>query len=147
MGARRKGPDPALDPLRASALEHLGEAPLEGAPEPTAARPRRVVEPAVAALFPAGVVDLGELVTSAQRCWREATEREAPSLERLSAPGAVLRVEADAPSGYLAVVTEGDTWRAFVPRESLALVVALILRRPLEVVARELGRGPGALEP
>jgi hypothetical protein len=134
--------------LRATALAQLGEAPDAPTEVPEARAPRaKVVEPAVAALFPAGVVDLGELVCGAQRCWREATEREAPSLERLSAPGVVLRVEADAPSGYLAVVTEGDTWRAFLPREQLALVVALVLRRPLESVARELGRGPGVLAP
>lgn len=140
----------ALDPVREVALDQLGEPPAEGAveaetPTPEAPRKPRPVDAATAALFPPQATDLHELLAAAQKQWREATEREAPSLERLSAPGVVQRIETDAVSGYLAVVTADDTWRAFVAREQLATIVALLLRRPIEAIARELSRGPVSL--
>lgn len=128
-------PDPPPDPE------------LEAPRDPAAARKPRPVDPAIAALFPAGTLVEHETIAGAQRAWREATQREAPSIERLAEPGTVARVDADLASGYLAVVTADDTWRAFVPREQLALVVGLILRRPIAAVADALARGPGTHTP
>ena len=50
-------------------------------------------------------------------------------------------------SGYVAVVTKDDTWRAFLPREQVSTIVALMLRRPIEEVARIMAEGPGPLTP
>ncbi len=141
----------SVDSLRDAALDGIGEEPADGdvAPEVTEDRARkpRPVDPSVAALFPTGVVVVHEMISAASKAWREATDREAPSVERLSAPGAVERVDVDALSGYVSVVTKDDTWRAFLPREQVATVVALILRRPIEDVARTMARGPGSLTP
>ena len=155
---KRRSPD-AVDALRDAALDRLGEEPpppetpptddLSEAPgdegEARAPRKPKPVDPAVVALFPTGVMVVHEMIAAAAKTWREATEREAPSIEKLSAEGVVTRVDADAASGYVAVVTAEDTWRAFLPRDQLAMIVALILRRPIEDVARQLASGPGSL--
>jgi hypothetical protein len=155
---KRRSPD-AVDALRDAALERLGEEPppetppddLSDAPgdegEARAPRKPRPVDPAVVALFPTGVMVVHETIAAAAKTWREATEREAPSVEKLSAEAVVTRIDADAASGYVAVVTADDTWRAFLPRDQLAMIVALILRRPIEDVARQLASGPGSLTP
>lgn len=150
--ARRKASD-AVEALRDAALDRIGEEPSEADVETLddvveeKARKQRPVDPAVAALFPSGVVVVHEMLTAASKAWREATDREAPSVDKLSAPGVVTRIDADALSGYVAVVTEEDTWRAFLPREQLATIVALMLRRPIEEVARTMAEGPGPLTP
>lgn len=153
--ARRKHPD-AVAALAQAALEKLGDEPAidaldaqtdePEAPEERVRKPRPV-DAATAALFPPGVVVVHEMIAAATKAWREATDREVPSVERLSAPGVVQRIDVDAASGYLAVVTDEDTWRAFLPREQLATVVALMLRRPIDEVARTMAAGPGALNP
>lgn len=154
--ARRKRPD-AVTALAQAALEGIGDPSSvdEGAdtradePEVSEERVRkpRPVDAATAALFPAGVVVVHEMIAAAAKAWREATDREVPSVERLSAPGAVQRVDVDAASGYVAVVTAEDTWRAFLPREQLSTVVALMLRRPIDDVARVMAAGPGSITP
>jgi hypothetical protein len=152
---KRRSPD-AVDALRDAALERLGEEPEAPPPddpseapadegEARAPRKPKPVDPAVVALFPTGVMVVHEMIAAAAKTWRDATEREAPSVEKLSAEGVVTRVDADAASGYVAVVTQEDTWRAFLPRDQLAMIVALILRRPIEDVARQLASGPGSL--
>lgn len=154
--ARRKATD-SVDALRDAALERIGEEPAEADAEALAeaaaeaveekARKQRPVDPSVAALFPSGVVVVHEMISAAAKVWREATDREAPSIERLSAPGVIERVDVDALSGYVAVVTKEDTWRTFLPREQVATVVALMLRRPIEEVARVMAEGPAKLAP
>ena len=111
------------------------------------ARKPRVVDADVAALFPPSVAVAPETITAASKAWREATDREAPSIERLSAAGVIARIDVDALSGYVAVVTRDDTWRAFLPRELVATVVTLMLRRPYEELAETMAKGPGALAP
>lgn len=129
----------------------LVELPDDVAPEveaePSVSRKPRPVDPAIVALFPPGAVVEQEVIAAAQRAWREATQREAPSVERLAEKGTISRVDADLASGYLAVVTADDTWRAFVPQDQLALVIALMLRRPVAAVQRALAEGPGSLTP
>jgi hypothetical protein len=77
----------------------------------------------------------------------EATAREAPSIERLATAGTLARVDADLVSGYLAVVTPGETWWAFVERPQLPVIVALLLRRPVAAVEAALDEGPVTLTP
>jgi hypothetical protein len=150
--ARRKATE-SVDALRDAALDGIGEEPAEVDPESAEeaveekARKQRPVDPSVAALFPTGVVVVHEMLSAASKAWREATDREAPSVDRLSAPGLIERIDVDALSGYVAVVTKEDTWRAFLPREQVATVVALMLRRPIEEVARIMAEGPGPLTP
>ncbi len=149
MARKKNAPD--LEALtRPEALPATDELPLDGAPDvaPDEAAEERVRKPravdaATAALFPADVAaaDLPERVHAAVRAWREANDREVPSVDRLV--GSVERVDVDAASGYVAVVTSEDTWRAFLPREQLAAVVALLVRRPVEEVARVVAEGPG----
>lgn len=103
-------------------------------------RKPKLIDALTAALFPQGTPDLPERVHAAVRAWREANDREVPSIDRLS--GTVERVAVDLASGYLAVVTKDDTWRAFLPREQLVTVVALLLRRPLTEVADAMTAGP-----
>lgn len=154
--ARRKQHD-AIAALAQAALDKLGdesnaEAPSDTLPDETETSEERVRKPrpvdaATAALFPPGVVVVHEMIAAATKAWREATDREVPSVERLSAPGIVQRVDVDAASGYVAVVTADDTWRAFLPREQLATILALMLRRPIDEVARTVATGPGSLSP
>ncbi len=155
---RRNTARTALDALRDAALDHLAEpaepvepvGPSSGTdfpPAEPASRKPRPVDPAIAALFPPDTTTVHDLVGVAAKAWREATDREAPSIDRLAVPGTLVRIDADAASGYLAVVTADDTWRAFLPREQLATVVALLVRRPVDQVARELGQGPGPIAP
>lgn len=136
----------ALEDPPEEALAELTPEP-DASPEPGAARKARPVDPAIVALFPAGGAVEHEVIAGAQRAWREATQREAPSVERLAEKGTIARIDADLASGYLAVVTHDDTWRAFVPREQLALVIGLMLRRPIAAVQRALDEGPGTLTP
>lgn len=139
-------PRVAASPVQIPDVPPTDDVP-EPAPEPEVARRARPVDPSILALFPPGASVEHETIAAAQRAWREATQREAPSIERLAEKGTVARVDADLASGYLAVVTADDTWRAFVPREQLALVIALILRRPIAAVQRTLDEGPGSLAP
>lgn len=135
--------DEAIDP------DVLPDALPDELPESHDATSRkpRPVDPAIVALFPLGAVVEHETIANAQRAWREATQREAPSIERLAVHGTVRAIDADLSSGYLAVTTADDTWRAFVPQDQLALVIALMLRRPVTVIAQTLGEGPGTLTP
>lgn len=143
--AKPRSAPAALDALRDAAIDALDRA-LEDPPEdPPQARKPKAIDPQVAVLFPSGVVQVHELLASANAAWREATMREAPSLEKLS--GTVKKVNADAASGYVSVSVEGETFWAFVPREQLATIVALLVRRPIDAVARELGSGPVSLTP
>lgn len=148
----RKATD-SVDALRDAALDGIGEEPSEADAEALEelveekVRKQRPVDPSVAALFPCGVVVVHEMISAASKTWREATDREAPSVDRLSAPGVVERIDVDALSGYVAVVTKEDTWRAFLPREQVSTIVALMLRRPIEEVARIMAEGPGPLSP
>lgn len=131
-------PDPL--PERDDAAEPDPDAAPDEAPEERVRKPK-VVDAATAALFPAGTPDLPERVQAAVRAWREVNDREVPSVDRLT--GSVERVDVDAASGYVAVVTKEDTWRAFLPREQLPTVVALLVRRPVDEVARVVAEGPG----
>lgn len=147
--ARPRPPSPALEAIRDAAIADMDRALDEAPEEPVApvSRKPRPVDPQIAVLFPSGVVQVHELLALANAAWREATMREAPPLERLATPGVTQRVDVDAASGYVAVVTDEDTYRAFVPRDQLATIVALLVRRPVDVVARELSTGPGAFKP
>lgn len=128
---------PSADEMLDAALETPEEVPEERTRKP------RMVDASTAALFAPDATDLPERVHAAARAWREANDREVPSVDRLV--GTVERVEVDAASGYLAVVTKDETWRAFLPREQLPVVIALLARRPVDEVARRLGEGPGPI--
>lgn len=149
--ARRRTDDPPPpddDALPQDPTEVEGDPGAEpAAADPAAPRRPKPVDAAIVALFAPGELVEHETIAAAQRAWREATQREAPSVERLAEKGTVTRVDADLASGYVAVVTADDTWRAFLPREQFVLVVALILRRPLREVASAFARGPGSLAP
>jgi hypothetical protein len=115
-------------------------------PEARARKPRPL-DPAIIALFPPELAVDHEFVGSAWRAWREATQREAPSIERLAERGTIQRIDADLSSGYLAVVTDDDTWWAFVPQPVLPAVLALMLRTPQREITDALAAGPGTLKP
>ncbi len=136
-------PEPAEDE---APLESFAEGD-EAVPSTERTRKPKVLDPTIAALFDAPDETTAARVTSAQKCWREATQREAPSVERLAAPGVIDRIDVDEASGYLAVVTREDTYRAFVAREELPVVVALMLRRRVPEVVEALAAGPGSLAP
>lgn len=137
--------DPDLD-----ALDPLDDAPSppddEAAPEARVRKPRPL-DPAIVALFPEALAVDHEFIAGAQRAWREATQREAPSIERLAERGTIQRIDADLSSGYLAVVTADDTWWAFVPQPVLPAVLALMLRTPQREITEALAAGPGTLKP
>lgn len=116
--------------------------PTEDPSTESPARKPRPLDPAIVALFPPGAPVDHEVISSAQRAWREATQREAPSIERLAERGTIQRVDVDPSSGYLAVTTHDDTWRAFVPPERVTHVLALMLRRPVVVLGARLAEGP-----
>lgn len=141
-------PNEPIDPDDPNALDAALDA-LDAAQqepdEPAVARKPKPVDPEIVALFPEGALVTPEVISAAAKTWREATQREAPSIERIATGGGLSRVDVDAVSGYVAVTTREDTWRAFLPRDQLAMIVALILRRPIEDVARQLASGPGSL--
>ncbi len=167
MATRRPESNPSVEALREAVLAEMLAEPspfdelpdepeavslseeVEGGEGPASPRVRkpRVLDPAVAGLFEAPDEGTVERVAEAHRCWREATQREAPSVERLAAPGVIDRIDVDETSGYLAVVTGEDTYRAFVPREQVAVLVALMLRRRVPEVTARLAEGPGSLAP
>lgn len=135
--------DESLDALREAALDPLADEP---APAEEKARKARPVDAWIVALFPPGAAVTADTIGAATKAWREANDREVPSIDRLCAPGVVKRVDVDALSGYLAVVTDEDTWRAFVPREHVALLVALLVRKPVDEMRAELAKGPARVE-
>lgn len=138
--------DPALlDPLEASEVELAAELAAEADASP--ARKPKLLDPAIAALFPDPIEVATARASEASRHWREATSREAPSIERIATGGSLARVDIDAVSGYLAVVTAEETWRAFVERPHLATLIALLLRRPVAEVEAAIAEGPATLKP
>ncbi len=134
-----ESPDEADETLDVEAEPELDEGPRVRKP--------KLPEPHIAALLPEGTPEAqAEMVAAAGKAWREATEREAPTIERLVLAG-VTRVDADAASGYLAVVTVDETWRAFLDRERFYVVLALLTRRPVSELRDALSRAPGSVEP
>lgn len=136
--------DPELE-----TLDPTDDAPApdeEAAPEARVRKPRPL-DPAIVALFPPELAVDHDFIGSAWRAWREATQREAPSIERLAERGTIQRIDADLSSGYLAVVTADDTWWAFVPQPVLPAVLTLMLRRPQREITDALAAGPGTLKP
>ena len=118
----------------------------ETAPEARVRKPKPL-DPAIVGLFPPELAVDHEFVGGAWRAWREATQREAPSIERLAERGTIQRIDADLSSGYLAVVTADDTWWAFVPQPVLPAVLTLMLRTPQREITDALAAGPGTLKP
>lgn len=109
-------------------------------------RSMRLPDPTIAALFgEAPSETLAERISLAARSWREATAREAPSIDKLVLAG-ITRIDADLTSGYLSVVTEEDTWRAFVDREHFIAVVVLLSRRMVTEINALLSTGPVNIE-
>jgi hypothetical protein len=141
--------DPLEDPALLSSLDPADiELATDLAAEADASPARRPkpVDPAIAALFAETPEAATARVAEAARHWREATAREAPSVERLATAGDLARVDADLVSGYVAVVTAEETWRAFVDRAQLPTLIALLLRRPLAQVEASLDEGPVSLK-
>lgn len=132
------GPEPSPDELPNELSDAVGYESVDGR-----VRKPKTVDAATSALFPNGVADLPERIHAAVRAWREANDREVPSIDRLQ--GTVVRVDVDPASGYLAVVTKDDTWRAFLPREQLVTVVTLLVRRPVDEVTNAMSAGPTAI--
>jgi hypothetical protein len=78
--------------------------------------------------------------------WREATDRETPTLLQLLQGGGVRRVDVDAIAGYLAVQTDEDTHLAIgVRREMVAPLVATLTARTINEVTALLARGPAKI--
>jgi hypothetical protein len=139
--------DPVLlDALDAADVELATDLASEADPASPGRRPK-LLDPALAALFPDAIEAATARVAEAARHWREATAREAPSVERLATGGTLDRVNVDLVSGYLAVVTAEETWWAFVERPHLATIVALLLRRPVVEVEAAIADGPATLKP
>jgi hypothetical protein len=136
--------DPELETLDPS--DDAPAADEEAAPEARVRKPKPL-DPAIVALFPPELAVDHEFVGGAWRAWREATQREAPSIERLAERGTIQRIDADLSSGYLAVVTADDTWWAFVPQPVLPAVLTLMLRTPQREITDALAAGPGTLKP
>lgn len=134
-----------LDGLDAADVELAADLAAEADPSPT--RKPKLLDPVLAALFPDDLETATARAAEAAKHWREATSREAPSVERIATGGALKEVKADLVSGYLAVVTAEDTWWAFVDRVHLAVVVALLLRRPVVEVEAAVADGPVTLAP
>lgn len=138
--------DPALlDSLDAADIELASDLAAESDAAPS--RRPKLLDPALAALFAEPLEAAAARVSDAARHWREATAREAPSVERIATAGTLVRVDTDLVSGYLAVVTQEETWRAFVDRAWLATIVALLLRQPLATIEAALADGPVTLKP
>jgi len=138
--------DPALlDALDASDVELAAELAAESDASPT--RRPKPLDPLLAALFAEPPEAAAVRIAEAARHWREVTAREAPSIERIATAGTLVRVDTDLVSGYLAVVTPEETWRAFVERPQLGTIVALLLRRALADVEAALADGPVSLKP
>jgi hypothetical protein len=96
----------------------------------------------------AKVLDPAEILRRAcMAAWKEATDRETPTLLQLLQSGSVKRVDVDAIAGYLAVQTGEDTHRAIgVRREMVAPLVATLTGRAVDEVTALLARGPQKLE-
>jgi hypothetical protein len=138
--------DPALlDALDVADIELATDLAAEADPAP--GRRPKPLDPLIAALFADPLELAATRVAEAARHWREATAREAPSIERIATAGTLARVDADLVSGYLAVVTPAETWWAFVERPQLAVIVALLLRQPVATIAAALDEGPVTLKP
>jgi hypothetical protein len=142
--------DPLEDPailasLDAADIELATDLAAESDASP--ARKPKLLDPLLAALFTEPVESATARVAEAARHWREATAREAPSIERIATAGTLCRVDTDLVSGYLAVVTPEETWRAFVDRPQLATILALLLRRPLAAIEAAIADGPATLKP
>ena len=138
--------DPALlDSLDAADIELATELVAESDASPT--RRPKPLDPLLAALFSEPPEPAAVRIAEAARHWREVTAREAPSIERIATSGTLVRVDTDLVSGYLAVVTAEETWRAFVERPQLGTIVALLLRQPLAAVEASLAEGPVSLKP
>jgi hypothetical protein len=142
--------DPLEDPALLASLDAADvelATDLAAEADPSPGRKPKPLDPLIAALFTDPVELATTRVAEAARQWREATAREAPSIERLATAGTLARVDADLVSGYLAVVTPGETWWAFVERPQLPVIVALLLRRPVAAVEAALDEGPVTLTP
>lgn len=138
--------DPALlDALDAADIELAADLAAESDASP--ARRPKPLDPALAALFAEPPEAAAARIAEASRHWREVTAREAPSIERIATAGTLVRVDTDLVSGYLAVVTPEETWRAFVDRPQLGTILALLLRRPLASVEEAIAEGPVTLKP
>jgi hypothetical protein len=78
--------------------------------------------------------------------WREATDRDTPTLHQLLA-GTITRVDVDAVTGYVAVVTSEETHRAMgVRREWVARLVATLTGHDEAEVAGRLVKGPAKID-
>ncbi len=108
---------------------------------PSPRRPK-LLEPEVAVLLDPDVEAATQRAWEANQRWREATEREAPSLERIATSGTLRRVDADFVSGYVAVATDEETHRGFVDRVWLGTLLAVLLRRPRTDLEAALAEGP-----
>ena len=79
--------------------------------------------------------------------WREVKDSDTPTLLQLMAAGGAARVDAESNAGYLAAVTDEDTWRVFnLRRDLLPLLVATLTGRSEAEVQRALAQGPGRFE-
>ena len=107
----------------------------------------KLLDPAVSALLDDVPEAAAQRAFDANQQWRVATEREAPSLERIATSGTLARVDADVVSGYIAVATGEETHRAFVDRAWLPTIVALLVRRPRMEMESALADGPVSLTP
>lgn len=138
--------DPALlDALDAADIELATDLAAESDASPT--RRPKPLDPLLAALFAEPPEAAAVRIAEAARHWREVTAREAPSIERIATAGTLVRIDTNLVSGYLAVVTTEDTWRAFVERPQLGTIVALLLRQALAAVEAALADGPVTLKP
>ncbi len=142
--------DPLEDPsllasLEAADIELATDLAAESDASPT--RRPKLLDPVLAVLFAEPLESATVRVTDAARHWREVTAREAPSIERIATAGTLVRIDTDLISGYLAVVTPEETWRAFVERPQLGTILALLLRQPLATVEAAIADGPVTLKP
>jgi hypothetical protein len=75
--------------------------------------------------------------------WRSTAGHDAPTLHQL-AEHLVVHVDVDLRSGYVAVTTDGDSYRAIgIRRELVVPLVAVLTGRRAEEVTRMLAGLPG----
>ena len=86
-----------------------------------------------------------QIIKALATVWKEATDRETPTFRQTLEEG-VVRVDVDAPAGYLAVTTEADSHRAIgVRRDMVAPLVACLTSRTVRDVETYLAKGPAKI--
>ncbi len=119
----------------------------------------KVVEPSITAnttpttAVPAASTELAfswddpvKLMKSLSTAWREVTNHEIPTFLQL-AQCKIERIDADVPSGFVAITVEGETHHAIgLRREAVAPLVTVLSKKPADEVNAALAKGPAKFQ-